>query len=143
MTRQAISASSHLLDEAAVIAAWEDGLHAPAWTQPPCWLQGDLAPDNLLVNNGSLCAVIDWGGLATGDPATELLPAWNLFKPGSRETFHEALQLPEKDSLWRRGRALALSIALVELPYYADKIPARVDKALGTIESILMDHQGS
>ena len=83
-TRAAIAKSTSLVDSDAVTTAWERDLQTPAWGEPPVWIHGDLAPDNLLALSGQLSGVIDWGGLAVGDPATELLPAWNLFQRESR-----------------------------------------------------------
>ena len=65
-------------------AAWERDLKAPVWEEPPVWIHEDLAPDNLLALDGRLSEVIDWGGLGVGDPATDLLPAWDLFQRESR-----------------------------------------------------------
>ena len=76
MTRRSIRESSGLVDTEAVTRAWERDLAAPVWDAPPTWLHGDLVPDNMLLNDGKLSAVIDWGGLGVGDPAIELLPAW-------------------------------------------------------------------
>jgi aminoglycoside phosphotransferase (APT) family kinase protein len=49
------------------------------WDGPPIWLHGDLHPFNLVVNQGRLSAVIDFGDLCAGDPATDLAVAWMLF----------------------------------------------------------------
>jgi len=74
MTRKRIRESERLVDTQAVIRAWEQDLAAPAWDKSPTWLHGDLVPDNLLLTDGQLDVVIDWGGLGVGDPVTELLP---------------------------------------------------------------------
>src|SRR5262249_39333389 len=104
-TRRSIAASIGLVDTEAVVRAWERDLPAPLWDGPPTWLHGDLAPDNLLLDEGQLVAVIDWGCLGVGDPATELLPAWNLFRGASRDAYRAALGLD--DATWARGRAFA------------------------------------
>ncbi|MGD8415789.1 MAG: aminoglycoside phosphotransferase family protein [Pseudomonadales bacterium] len=138
MTRRAIEASGDLIDGMAVTQAWERDLAADVWRGPPTWLHGDLAPDNLLHQEGRLTAVIDWGGLGVGDPATELLPAWNLFRGESRRTYREALGFD--DATWARGRGLALSTAIVALPYYRTTIPVRADRAMQVIREVLADH---
>ncbi|SDY53039.1 Predicted kinase, aminoglycoside phosphotransferase (APT) family [Modestobacter sp. DSM 44400] len=79
LTRSSIAALAGSVDTAAVTAAWEDALCAPAWDGAPVWVHGDLAPGNLLLTGGRLSAVIDFGALTIGDPAVDLLPAWNLF----------------------------------------------------------------
>ena len=116
----------------------QDGA-APAWDGPPTWLHGDLAPDNMLLNEGRLSAVIDWGGLGVGDPATELLPAWNLFRGASREAYREALGFD--DATWARGRGLALSTSIVALPYYSDSLPVRAKRANDVIREVLADQE--
>ena len=137
MTRRGIRASRGLVDTDALLRAWERDLAAPAWDAPPCWLHGDLAPDNLLTTGGRLHAVIDWGGLGVGDPATELLPAWNLFRGASRLAYREALGFD--DATWARGRGLALSTSIVALPYYKDTIPSRAQGAIRILRDVLAD----
>lgn len=68
-------------------AEWEAALSAPAWRGTPVWIHGDLLPFNLLVHEAVLTAVIDFGGLGVGDPATDLLPTWSCFTVDARERF--------------------------------------------------------
>lgn len=138
-TRHAVEASAGHIDTRAVIGAWERDLDAPIWRGEPCWLHGDLAPDNLLMVDGRLSAVIDWGGLGVGDPATECLPAWNLFRGRSRAAYREALGFD--DATWARGRGLALSVAIVALPYYLETLPARAQRARYIISEVLEDQK--
>ena len=100
-------------------------------------MHGDLLPGNLLVVDGRLSAVIDWGGLNMGDPACDLQPAWNLFTGGSRRTFLAELQADEPVRL--RGRGWALSQALIALPYYWETNPGIVAQALHALELVLAD----
>jgi aminoglycoside phosphotransferase (APT) family kinase protein len=136
-TRNAIEALAGDVDVRAVTAAWERALEAPAWTAAPVWIHGDLAPGNLLVREGRLAGVLDWGGLGVGDPATDLLPAWNLFRDDARRVYREAMGADE--ATWARGRGLALSVALVALPYYRDSNPAIVRWARAMIDAVLAD----
>ena len=138
-TRTAIAESANLIDSRAVTAAWERDLSAPVWVEPPVWIHGDLSPDNLLALSGRLSGVIDWGGLAVGDPATDLLPAWNLFRSKSRGVFRDETQAD--DATWSRGRGLALSVALVALPYYLKSNPVIVRWARRMIDEVLDDHK--
>ena len=139
MTRRGISESKGLIDTEAVTHAWEHDRAAPAWDGPPTWLHGDLVPDNMLLNDRRLSAVIDWGGLGVGDPATELLPAWNLFRGASRQAYREALGFD--DATWARGRGLALSTSIVALPYYSDSLPVRAKRANDVIREVLADQE--
>ena len=120
-------------------AGLERDLPAPVWRGPPVWIHGDLAPGNLLALSGRLSGVIDWGGLAVGDPATELLPAWNLFQRESRGAFRAAIDVD--DATWARGRGLALSVALVALPYYLETNPVIARWARYMIDEVLEDHE--
>lgn len=141
MTRQAIAESEGLVDLEAVAAAWEADLHAPAWDGPPVWIHGDLQPGNLLAVDGRLSAVIDWGGLGIGDPAVDLLPAWNLFNGESRAAFRAALSVD--NATWARGRGWALSTAITALPYYLDTNPALAGVSRTVIDEVLADHKSA
>ncbi|MCI0776918.1 MAG: aminoglycoside phosphotransferase family protein [Chloroflexi bacterium] len=138
ITRRCIAESEGLIDIEAVTAAWETDLHAPVWNQPHVWIHGDIDPGNLLVVDGRLSAVIDWGGLAVGDPCYELQPAWNLFRGESRDAYRKALAFD--DATWRRGRGFVLSTAIVALPYYLNTNPVIVKMARYMIDEVLADH---
>ena len=102
-------------------AAWRDSLAAAAYDGPPVWLHGDLLPGNLLVRDGAITAVIDCAGLATGDPAVDLLPAWSLLRGPSRQAFRTALGADRDEDLWRRGRGWAVYVAVTGLSYYTEE----------------------
>lgn len=136
-TRQAIAACAGLIDTDAALAAWTRDSAAPAWTGPALWIHGDLCRGNLLLREGRLAAVIDFGGLGLGDPACDLLPAWNLFDPQARAAYRAALA--SDDASWARGRAWALSVALIQLPYYRETLPALAADAVRTIAAVLRD----
>src|SRR5690606_25359 len=78
-TREAIAALGPNIDGAAATAAWEAAL-ASTWERAPVWAHGDVAVNNLLVADGRLAAVIDFGTSAVGDPACDLVIAWTLFE---------------------------------------------------------------
>jgi aminoglycoside phosphotransferase (APT) family kinase protein len=88
-------------------AAWEAALAAPEWQRPPVWIHGDLDARNLLVEEGRLSAVIDWGGLGVGDPACDVMVAWKVFSAETRNSFRAALSVD--DATWARARGWALS----------------------------------
>lgn len=136
-TREAIGACEGLIDTGAALAAWARDSAAPAWDGPPVWVHGDLCRGNLLLRDARLAAVIDFGGLGVGDPACDLLPAWNLFDAKAREAYREVLA-PD-DATWARGRAWALSVALIQLPYYRETMLDLAADALRTIRTILDD----
>jgi aminoglycoside phosphotransferase (APT) family kinase protein len=119
--RAALRRSEGLLDVGAATALWERVLAAPAWQGSPRWLHADLHPANLLTMNGMLSAVIDWGSLAIGDPATELIAAWAVLDDDGREILRGTLDV--EDAAWVRGKGWALSMAVIALPYYIDTNP--------------------
>ncbi|ARZ71576.1 phosphotransferase [Streptomyces albireticuli] len=116
-------------------AVWEDALRTPDWDGPPVWLHADLIPGNILVEDGRLTSVIDFGCMGMGDPACDLFPAWNLLPADAREVFREALGVD--DATWKRGRGRTLSQALIALPYYRETNPAMAGNARHVIREVL------
>lgn len=115
-TRSAIAALRDEIDVDLVTAIWEDALRAPEWGGPALWIHGDLDARNLLVRNGRLSAVIDFGCLGVGDPACDVSAAWKLFDADARAVFRAALSVDE--ATWQRARGWTLSQALIAFPYY-------------------------
>ncbi|MDQ3238091.1 MAG: aminoglycoside phosphotransferase family protein [Actinomycetota bacterium] len=138
-TRAAIAACDGILDVALVTEVWEAALQVPAWNGPPVWIHCDIQPGNLLATQGRLSAVIDFGGLAIGDPAVDQIVAWNLLSAETRDTFRESLSVD--DATWARGRGWALSIGLVALPYYKDTNPMLAGISRYQVEEVLADHK--
>lgn len=128
-------------DVDALLAVWDAGLHAPPWDGPAVWVHGDLSDGNLLVSEGRLSGVIDWGGLIAGDPAVELMVAWNLFDTQSRAVYRDALGFVD-DATWLRGRAWAASAAIQALPYYRDTNPDIVARSWRVVDEVLADLGG-
>lgn len=92
-------------------AAWQAGLAAHPWTGRPVWLHGDLHPANAVVgDDGRLTALIDFGDLCGGDPATDLAAAWLFFGTDGRRIFRDRLRYDA--ATWVRARAWAASLAL-------------------------------
>lgn len=89
---------------------WTTAL-ATKWEKKPVWVHGDIAVGNLLVNDGHLSGVIDFGILGTGDPACDLVMAWTFFDSKSRKAFKEEMGLG--DTTWQRGKGWALWKALI------------------------------
>lgn len=135
--REAITACGDRVDRAAVSALWDDCAAAPAWAGPPTWIHGDLMVGNLLVHDGRLGAVIDFGALGVGDPAPDLLPAWCVLPTSARQRFRDLVGYD--DATWRRSRGWALGPALTGIPYYWDTVPAFAERGLRTIEVLLAD----
>jgi aminoglycoside phosphotransferase (APT) family kinase protein len=133
--RRSIAQLLDRIDAGAALRSWRESLDAPAWNGTEVWVHGDLLPGNLLVVDGRLSAVIDFGGLNVGDPACDLQPAWNMFGGGSRVRFRAALDVD--DASWARGRGWALFQAVSALAYYWDTNPGMIRQALHSLEQVL------
>ncbi len=133
-TQRAIAALDGKIDTDAASAVWEAAL-AATWHGRPVWIHGDVTASNLLVVDGRLSAVIDWGGLNVGDPACDLQPAWNVFEGASRARYRAELAVD--DASWLRGRGWALAQAVWALPYYWDTNPGIVRQASHALAQVL------
>lgn len=146
-TRESIEELADVIDATVATEVWDAALDS-VWDRPPVWVHGDVTASNLLVADGRLAAVIDFGCAAVGDPACDLVMAWTFFTGESAEVFRTALSFD--DPTWARGRGWALWKALITLAHErergADVRPAaqrvgwRVG-ARGVIEAVLADHR--
>ncbi|KAA5835083.1 aminoglycoside phosphotransferase family protein [Saccharopolyspora hirsuta] len=101
-------------DVAAARETWEKAVAAPAWQGPPIWLHGDLHPANVVVRNGTLAGVIDFGDMCAGDPATGLSAAWILLPAGAATRFFEAYEHADEATIARaRGWAVMRALNLI------------------------------
>ncbi len=133
--RSALGQSGDLTDTAGVAKLWDRCLALPPREGPDVWVHTDLMPGNLLVRDGRLAAVIDVEGVCVGDPAVDLMPAWNLLAGGAREAFRSALAVD--GVTWERGRGWAILQAIVALPYYVTTNPVMADTARHTLNAVL------
>jgi aminoglycoside phosphotransferase (APT) family kinase protein len=111
-SRTSIQLLADEIDREAVTEVWDAAL-ASTWDRPPVWVHGDVATSNVLVAEGRLRAVIDFGCAAVGDPACDLVMAWTFFTGESRDVFRRGL--PFDSATWARGRGWALWKALITL----------------------------
>lgn len=139
-TRAAIARLRGRIDATAATRTWEAALDA-TWHGSPAWLHGDVSPSNLLVREGSLSAVIDFGGCGVGDPSCDLAIAWTLFSGDAREAFRAALRADA--AMWERGRGWALWKALIMLAEHHDRDPSRAAQERHVVEEVLADLRGS
>jgi aminoglycoside phosphotransferase (APT) family kinase protein len=91
---------------AAVRSVWDDAVAAPEWEGPSVWLHGDLHPANIVVSDGTLSGVIDFGDMFAGDPAWDLAAAWLLLPAGAASRFFEVYAHADEATI-RRARGLA------------------------------------
>jgi aminoglycoside phosphotransferase (APT) family kinase protein len=95
---------------------WAEALAAPAWQGPPLWLHGDLHPANVVVREGTLAGVIDFGELCAGDPASDLSAAWILLPAGGASRFFDAYGRADDATITRaRGWAVFRAMDLLSV----------------------------
>lgn len=133
--RTNLGQSAHLTDTVTLARLWATCLAAERHTGPDVWVHADLMPGNLLVRDGRLAAVIDFETLRIGDPAVDLMPAWNLLEPRPRASYRRALDVD--DAAWERGRGWAIIQAIGALPYYVDTNPVMAQTARHTLDAVI------
>lgn len=108
--RAALETLDGLIPTRAAEELWERALRA-SWDGRPVWFHGDMAAGNLLLDDGALTAVIDFGTCGVGDPACDLAIAWTMLSGEGRTAFRDRLEVD--GATWERGRGWALWKALV------------------------------
>jgi aminoglycoside phosphotransferase (APT) family kinase protein len=116
--RRQIATLKDIIDSHKALALWENALSS-RWCKNPVWIHGDLAIGNILINEGTLSGIIDFGGIGIGDPACDLVISWTFLEGRSREIFHDCMEL-DTDT-WTRARGWALWKATFELCNRIDK----------------------
>jgi aminoglycoside phosphotransferase (APT) family kinase protein len=135
--RWALAELEGRIDTETAGAVWEAALSA-AWTGDPVWFHGDVASGNLLVEDGRLNAVIDFGTSGVGDPACDLSIAWTMFSGESREAFRATLPLDR--GTWARGRGWTLWKAMIVAAEMPGTDRLEVEKSRRVIAEVLADH---
>ena len=110
------------IDQRAARRVWDRALSARPSTLPPVWIHGDLHPANVLVERGALCAVLDFGDVCAGDPATDLAGAWLLLPAAAQSTFAATYGAVDPD-LERRTLGWAILFALMQIAIGNDGRP--------------------
>ncbi|MFE3461841.1 phosphotransferase [Nocardiopsis aegyptia] len=107
---------------AQVRAVWDDAVAAPAWEGPPVWVHGDLHPANVVVADGTLAGVVDFGDLFAGDPASDLAAAWVLLPAGTAAHCFTAYARADQATVRRaRGLAALKSLFLILMGQNGDR----------------------
>ena len=132
--REAIRECGARIDMPVVTALWELALAQPGASEPT-WVHGDIQPGNWLSTGDRISAIIDWGLLGVGDPAVDLLPAWNLLDRNTRGQFRRALGVD--DATWIRGQGWAVFQSVMALPYYWETNPVMVAMARRQLTQLL------
>ncbi len=134
--RESTEKAQDMIDADALLAAWELARNAPEFDGTPVWTHSDLGPGNVLVVNGRMSAVIDWGSVHVGDPARDLSVAWMMLSRQGRNSFRNALDVD--DAMWARARGWATR-SVGSLDYYRHTNRSMVDDALRTLGEVFAD----
>jgi aminoglycoside phosphotransferase (APT) family kinase protein len=137
-TRKAIADLGNAVPADAATSVWDAAL-AARYTKRPVWVHGDVAQNNLLVRDGRLCGVIDFGTSAIGDPACDTVLAWTFLTGESRRAFRE--RLPVDHDTWVRGRGGALWKALITLAWNPDAAPAFTRECERVVADVIAEHE--
>jgi len=109
-SKNAIENNKEIFNEHLLKEIWDLSLDSK-WGADPVWLHGDVAPGNILVKDGKLYAIMDFGILGVGDPSCDAAMAWTFFDDNSRKVFKKTLNMDEET--WNRARGWALWKALI------------------------------
>ncbi|WP_116952902.1 aminoglycoside phosphotransferase family protein [Jiangella endophytica] len=129
-TEEALAALAGRIDGAAAGKVWDAAL-AATWTGEPAWFHGDFAPGNLLVRDGRLSAVIDFGTCGVGDPACDLVLAWTFLDGAARSAFRSTMGPAADDAMWARARGWALWKALITYDSHVPRVRAEARRVVG------------
>lgn len=135
-TRRCLAVLDGRVDTRRATAVWEAAL-AAEWHGEPVWFHGDIAPGNLLVEDGGLSAVIDFGTSGVGDPACDLVIAWTTFTGAARRAFRDTVA--QDAATWTRAAGWGLWKALLVLAESAGTDPGRAAEQRRVIAEILAD----
>lgn len=95
---------------------WDGAVAAPDWRGKRLWLHGDLHPANVVVQDGRLAGVLDFGDLCAGDPAWDLAAAWLLLPAGAADRFFEVYARADQATIARaRGWAILRALVLIQI----------------------------
>lgn len=136
--RKAIAELGDVINTTGATSVWNAAINAP-YTRPPVWVHGDLAAHNLLVRDGRLSAVIDFGALAVGDPACDTVLAWTFLDGECRRAFRQ--RLPVDHDTWVRGRGWAIWWALYILAWYPEANPPFTLQCQRVLADVIAEHQ--
>ncbi|MBB4571126.1 aminoglycoside phosphotransferase family protein [Rhizobium leucaenae] len=134
-TRSCLAKLSGVVDTDRLGHIWKAALRS-RWTRPAVWVHGDIASGNLLVRDGRLHAVIDFGSSAVGDPACDLVINWTMFDVPARRRFRT--HYPADADTWARARGWCIWKAMLVLSENLEDLDiARREKAV--LDAVLSD----
>lgn len=139
-TRELINNLKHVIDAEKANSLWQKAISSK-WEKKPVWVHGDVASGNILLKEGKLSAVIDFGCMGIGDPACDLTIAWTFFKNNSRQVFKNAFNFDTET--WNRARGWALWKAMFTVNEIEDKASLDATKQLQIINEVINEYKFS
>jgi len=136
-THDAIAALGAEIPRDAVERVWEDAMRT-TWDRDPVWFHGDVAVNNLLVRDGRLGAILDFGSSGVGDPACDVVIAWTFLAGAARD--RPRADLGADAATWARGRGWALWKALITLVGYLERGSPRAALPRRDMREVLADY---
>lgn len=121
-----------------MLSLWEKSMSS-IWNHDPVWIHGNLRDKHILIENSQLSAVKNFGWVAIGDPAYDLIIAWTFFDDENRKIFKKYIGLDE--NTWARACGWALWNALVTLIKINDKNSLRAKQQMQVISNIISEHE--
>ena len=133
--REQIAKLEKVINTKEAINLWDEACETH-WNKNPVWIHGDFAIGNMLMKDKKLTAMIDFGGIALGDPACDLVIAWTFLKGRARDIFMHEMDL-DKDT-WLRAKAWTLWKETYELCQITDRHDPDFEMHKNTIEDVLL-----
>jgi len=133
--REHLDALDCRVDRERALDAWDYVLAAGPWGGPALWIHGDLHPGNILIDHGRVSAVVDFGDLTAGDPATDLALVWMWFPAHARRQAMQAIDGTAARygaATWIRARgwALAIGVAMMALDPGHSRVTAIMEQTV-------------
>ena len=135
-TKNQIDKLRNFIDKNKSLVLWEKAKKSK-WNKKPVWIHGDFYFGNFLIINNKLTGVIDFGGMAKGDPAKDLGIAWTFLKNKSRKIFKNKMKY-DLDT-WIRAKGWVLWKATFELCKTKNKASIYANSQKKIINDILTD----
>lgn len=137
-TRSYLGLLKSFIDSDKALKLWDRAI-STSWDKNPVWVHGDFASGNILIKNGKIVAIIDFGCMGIGDPACDLVIAWTLLKDNSRVLFKEHVELDS--NTWLRAKGWALWKACFELISLEDKTSPKAKVQQHIITEVIQDYE--